>query len=67
MKRHAPDGFGAPLDETLQHQKTRGVMLPGTDKAALIRVIAWEEDVTKARQPPVPTLMLPKPNYFKNL
>ena len=48
---HAIADFDPVLDEIPQDEKTRGVVLPVTDKAALIRLLTREEEVAQARQP----------------
>ena len=39
------------LDEIPQDDKTRGVVLPVTDKAVFIRLLGREDEVAQARQP----------------
>ena len=39
------------LDELPQDEKTKGAVLPVTDKAALLRLLSREEEVAQARQP----------------
>ena len=39
------------MDEVPQDEKTKGAVLPVTDKTALIRLLAREDEVAQARQP----------------
>ena len=39
------------MDEFPQEDKTKGAVLPVTDKAALLRLLSREEEVAQARQP----------------
>ena len=39
------------MEEVPQDEKTKGVVLPVTDKTALLRLLAREDEVAQARQP----------------
>ena len=42
--------FDPVLEEPVQDEKTRGAVLPVTDKAALLRLLTREEEVAQAKQ-----------------